>query len=281
MDYTNICQGWIYCVTNKINGKRYVGQTIDYSTRKDRHLKYHTDEHSVLHKAIEKYGSENFEMVPIVEFTAINEAVRRKILDFLEVFYIKKYQTLTTQHGYNLTAGGGGMSGFHHSEKARKKMSESQKLSSICREKWAQNRFDARRPVLLYDLKGRFYREYKSITDALKALGKSVSPIRGSVFKALKDQSKSSYGFLWMYKSTNMFPIFIDPWIDPKWKSVYYYSKDGDLINQYSCAAEAAEKAGVKLRTVKSSLERPVTKKRRRVSNYWSYMPPEVQAVVC
>lgn len=274
MDYTNVCQGWIYCITNKINGKRYIGQTVDYNTRRDRHLKYHTDEQSVLHRAIAKYGPDSFEMHPVITFTAINEGVRRKVLDFLEVLYIKKYQTLVSQHGYNLTIGGGGMSGFKHSEEARKKMSESQKTSIKCIEHFNKARHDARREVLLYNLNGQFYKEYRSITDALISLGKCTAPIRESVFKALKDQTKSSYGYLWKYKDTSMFPLFIEPYIDTRLKPVYYYSKEGLLIEQYSCATEAAEKLGLKLRTVKASLERPTTKKRRRVSNYWSYNPP-------
>ena len=274
MDYTNVCKGWIYCITNITNGKRYVGQTVDYNTRKDRHLKYHNDEKSVLHKAIAKYGSEKFEMVPIIEFTAINEEVRRKVLDFLEVLYIKKYQTLTSQYGYNLTAGGGGMSGFHPSEEARKKMSESQKQSNICIENWKRNQYDARRAILLYNLNGIFYREYTSITSFLKEIGKRTNPIHEHVFKALNNPTHSAYGYLWRYKENNNFPIFIDPWVDPQWKQVYYYTKDNHLIAKYSCAREAAEKCGVKLRTVKSSLERPQTK-RRRISNYWSFTPPK------
>lgn len=274
MNKLKLYQGWIYCITNKINGKRYIGQTIDFNTRRKRHLKYTSDENSILHSAIRKYGPSNFDIKIIVTFKAISEGVRRKLLDFLEMLYIRKYQTLTTQNGYNITAGGGGMSGFHPSERSKKKMSESQKSSIVCVSNWKTNQYDARRPVLLYDLKGKFYKEYDSITDALNSLGKSVKPIRESVFKALKDQTKSSYGYLWKYKDSDNYPELINSWSDPQWKTVYYYSKEGKLLDVYNCAREAAEELGVKLRTVKSSLERPSTKRRKRVSNYWSYTPP-------
>lgn len=274
MDYTEVCQGWIYCITNKINGRKYIGQTIDYETRVKKHFRYTNNEKSVLHNAIIKYGVENFSIDIIVSFTAINNEVRRKLLDYLEMFYIKKYNTLCTQNGYNVTIGGGGMQGFHPSEESRNKMSESQKNSQLCRENFKKNRKDPSRSILLYTLKGDFYREYSSITNFLKEIGKRTEPIHEHVFKAINNPTKSAYGYLWRYKESNNFPLFVDPWIDPQWKTVYYYTKEGELISKYNCAKDAAEALGVKLRTVKSSLERPQTKKRKRVSNYWSYTPP-------
>lgn len=274
MDYSKTYQGWIYCITNKINGKKYIGQTIDFDTRKKRHLKYTNDENSVLHNAIRKYKPSNFDIEVIVSFRAISEEVRRKLLDFLEIFYIKKYQTLTIQNGYNQTVGGGGMSGFHHSERAKKKMSESQKQSEVCVENWKKNQYDARRAILLYDLDGKFVNEYNSISDALIPLGKRVKPIPECVFKALKNKNKQAYGFLWVYKETDIFPSSISPYVDTRLKPVYYYNRDGQFIAKYKSARDASEKLGIKMRTIKSSLERVTTKKRRRVSNYWSYIPP-------
>lgn len=47
----------IYKITNKINGKIYVGKTCDYNNRMYLHNKYPV---SVISKAIQKYGKENF-----------------------------------------------------------------------------------------------------------------------------------------------------------------------------------------------------------------------------
>ena len=86
MDYSQVCQGWIYTITNKVNGKMYVGKTNNFKRRQYKH--FHQEECPILKRAFTKYGLENFEMVPIVTFTAINHEVLDKVLDFLECLYI-------------------------------------------------------------------------------------------------------------------------------------------------------------------------------------------------
>ena len=62
-------KGTIYCITNKINGKRYVGQTIrDLGIRFNEHC-FDDRSNSKIHQAIKKYGWQNFscEIVEQVE----------------------------------------------------------------------------------------------------------------------------------------------------------------------------------------------------------------------
>ena len=47
----------IYVITCLTNGKSYVGESLDIKTRMDRHSR---GRKQVLHKAIQKYGIENF-----------------------------------------------------------------------------------------------------------------------------------------------------------------------------------------------------------------------------
>lgn len=90
----------IYKAVNRINGKMYVGQTkhtLDY--RKYQHLEYARqggDTHFC--QAIRKYGEDNF------EFEVICTANDKATLNELEIYYIKKYDTI--KHGYNMIAGG-------------------------------------------------------------------------------------------------------------------------------------------------------------------------------
>ena len=49
----------IYKVTNKINGKVYIGQSVDIGRRWRQHMTAEDDIY--FHKAIQKYGVENFE----------------------------------------------------------------------------------------------------------------------------------------------------------------------------------------------------------------------------
>lgn len=89
--------GYIYLITNKINGVKYVGQTSrDIEIR---FLEHCTEKrgHSKLHNAIQKYGWQNFEVTQLEE-CPINQ------LDEREKYWIKYYDTFN--NGYNLTLGG-------------------------------------------------------------------------------------------------------------------------------------------------------------------------------
>ena len=59
---------YIYMYTNKINGKRYIGQAKDFNNRHRRHINSSHDSNrkrdynTPFHRAIRKYGIENFEI---------------------------------------------------------------------------------------------------------------------------------------------------------------------------------------------------------------------------
>jgi group I intron endonuclease len=115
--------GKIYLIRNLINGKCYVGQTIGSIENRFNEHKFASKNNSkcALHRAIRKYGEENF---------TINEVVNCEVLllNDLEKHYIKFYGTFApTGHGYNLTKGGDGNFGWIPSEETRAKMSASQK----------------------------------------------------------------------------------------------------------------------------------------------------------
>ena len=93
----------IYIATNKINGKSYIGQTINsLKQRKKRHLWDASNKRTIIyfHKALRKYGFNNFNWKIICKCNDI------KSLNKLEAYYIKLYNTF--KNGYNLTIGGTG-----------------------------------------------------------------------------------------------------------------------------------------------------------------------------
>lgn len=111
--------GYIYCITNKINGKQYIGQTKhDDNTRLKEHFQIaeHTKRNLHLYNAIRKYGKDNFEI------TILKNNLLEDELDKWEIYYIGKYNTF--ENGYNNTLGGGGIRGYHHSEETKQKISE-------------------------------------------------------------------------------------------------------------------------------------------------------------
>ena len=58
----------IYCYTNKVNGKKYVGQAVDFERRHKQHINQAYNENQKydynvpFHRAIRRHGIENFEI---------------------------------------------------------------------------------------------------------------------------------------------------------------------------------------------------------------------------
>lgn len=93
--------GIIYKITNKINGKFYIGLT---TTSLEERWKCHinsvwkVDRH--LYFAMRKYGVENFSIEQIDSADDFEELGR------LERYYIKKFNSTNQDIGYNITSGG-------------------------------------------------------------------------------------------------------------------------------------------------------------------------------
>lgn len=95
--------GYIYQIENLINGKSYIGQTVDFNRRKRSHLNKlksgtHCNPH--LQAAYDKYGEQEFHW-RVWQFNNITE----EELNQKEIEFIKKYDAI--ENGYNIAEGGG------------------------------------------------------------------------------------------------------------------------------------------------------------------------------
>lgn len=89
----------IYVITNTVNNKRYVGQTIQsIEERFASHKRRGYHRCPKLHNALNKYGRENFRV------SHVSDAYTQKEADVLEVHFIAKFDTIN--NGYNLATGG-------------------------------------------------------------------------------------------------------------------------------------------------------------------------------
>jgi len=111
----------IYCIQNNINKKMYIGKSENIHRRlleHFRHLNRGTSGSTYLQHAWNKYGQENFDVYLI-------EVCGQEIIEEMERYYIKKYNTNNDSFGYNLTDGGDGISGYRWSDEARERRSAS------------------------------------------------------------------------------------------------------------------------------------------------------------
>ena len=100
----------IYCIENLINGKKYIGQSIDIEKRKRIHIsqlrgEYHPNKY--LQNSWNKYGEENFKFWIIYE-----SSDNMEILQLMELYFIEYYNSFVEDNlGYNMTKGGDGTLG--------------------------------------------------------------------------------------------------------------------------------------------------------------------------
>ena len=226
-------KGIIYCYTNLINDKKYIGQTYSEKTRKSAFncKKTYTTSRksggklSHFDAALKKYGKENFSYTIIQEIDCptLEELVTQ--LDNLEKYYIKYFDTFN--NGYNSTTGG--RDGLL-SEETKKKIGESllgRPMLDITREKFtfkghhwpeedkkrlsdlAKNRFQDKTNHPMY---GKHHSEESKRKNSLSRKGKLMG----------KDNKQS--------------------------KAVNQYTLQHEYINTFNCIADALRFLGKDIR---------------------------------
>lgn len=125
MERKKVCG--IYKITNKVNGKIYIGQSIDIYRRWVQEKEGLCNSH--LLNAFKKYGTDNF-IFEILEECCIEE------LDEKEIYYISFYNSANPSKGYNKTFGG--QENHFLSDETKRKISVKHKgkhLSEIAKKK--------------------------------------------------------------------------------------------------------------------------------------------------
>lgn len=114
----------VYCHTNKIDGKRYIGitsQKPEYRWKNGNGYRNNI----YFYRAIQKYGWHNF--LHEILYTDLSKADA----EALEIRIIKEYKTTDNQYGYNIENGGNGTEKF--TDEVRVKISQAL-IGHVCSE---------------------------------------------------------------------------------------------------------------------------------------------------
>lgn len=292
MKYT----GYIYIIENIINNLKYVGKTDNLRRRWNEHIRLNHSSCTALVRAMKKYGVTNFKMYPIFTIKATTIDNFNCMLNTLESFYIKKYNTY--KHGYNCTTGGEGSFGHIVSEETKLKMSKKQKGRKLSEEhrkkcslgmkgkhhtketcekirqallnrdkeiihrislKLKGRKLDKQsiinstlkrfKPVLQYDLNGNFIKEYKGIKNII-----GISDI--SIINCCKGHTKTANGYIWKYKTSNNYPIKINPIKEchSRNRKIAQYDINNNLIKIYTSKSEILSTLKIKKSALKMCL---------------------------
>ena len=175
----------IYIITNIVNGKSYIGSSLDYKQRLRQHkYRLRKNNHYNLHlqSSFNKYGEENFTF-SLLELT--DKLIER------ETFYIYNKNTLNKHIGYNKASIIENTSGYKMSDISRERMSKAKKgtkmhintklaLIKANKERTYNNKHlftkkvieksskSRMKPILEYDINGNFIKEWESATTAAK-----------------------------------------------------------------------------------------------------------------
>lgn len=162
--------GIIYCYKNKVNGKCYIGQTVDPKKRSECHRRaYNTGVISAFHRAINKYGFDNF------EYSILHENKTRKELDILEKTEIENHKSIVP-FGYNLRSGGN--ASCQHSETIKK-------ITASNKDNWSNPKFVSEKME---------YYQSKEYSDLLKSkISEKDISIRKSWVEKAQETRKRNY----------------------------------------------------------------------------------------
>lgn len=188
------------------SGKVYIGQTMNEAHRKSQHKSEARNPKKYFHKAIAKYGFDNFKYDVIFRTASKNDNKLKYLLNVMETYFIKKYDSNNPDKGYNLTEGGEGI--FNPSDEVRSKMgwckgvnrtdAEKAKISSTLKAKYQSGEISVhnKRGINVYQ-NGILVGEYDSVEAARLALNIAYT----SITNILKGRAKKTrQGYTFTYK---------------------------------------------------------------------------------
>lgn len=182
----------IYKVTNKINGKVYIGQTTKTLQRRwTKHCIAAKTDNIPFHRALMKYGFENF-TVEQVDIASSIEELNKK-----EIYWIRYYNSLIP-NGYNVCEGGNGVVGFKASEETKAKLRSSH-IGKVFSEETKRKMSEAAKGLNHWGTKKVLCVETGDVFDYISLASEKYGISKSNIVQVCKGKRQKAGGFHWKY----------------------------------------------------------------------------------
>lgn len=276
---------YIYKVTNKLNGKIYIGKTNNIGQRIRQHLTTFKNRDSEFHKAIDDDGFQNF-IWEFIEFTNSAEMAAD-----LEKKYIIEFNSLIP-NGYNVSVGSGGVPGWEpivclekngtfvkRYNYIREVVADGIQVSSVLRcidcdyktakgylfmrekdyikhgaKKYREKENSQKKPIVQCDLDGNKIAEFESVSSAADETGFG----RTNISSNLIGSSKTCHGCIFVYKEN--FPIknlSEHKHIGKGIRVAQIDKNTGEVLNTFDSIKEAGNSLGVSYKNIQKVMRMP------------------------
>lgn len=179
----------VYCIQNNLNGKIYIGSTVNLYARLHGHrneLKYNKHQNSYLQNSVNKNGLNNFSCFPI-EFIKDTENI-----NYREQYWIDKLDP-----SFNLTK-----------EVIRNTLSKESrdKVSKTLKRRYKAGEISKTRttPIDVYNYKGKFVKSFDTIKEASKKFGIHES----SIIRVIEGKFKQCKGYVFRRRGDEFGALF-------------------------------------------------------------------------
>lgn len=230
----------IYSVTNKINGKIYIGQSIDIERRWQQH-KY-SNGNIILRNAIKKYGIDNFEFKILEKITPNNKSKIEitEELTKLEQKWFDIEEPFLKENGYNI----------QKTSKPNLTPNRDKHFGSKISKIKIDNNHTGKN-IIQYDLNGLKIKEWRSAADVERKLGYNAENISASCLR----KTKTSNNFIWRFKNDILSEndlSSIKSRVKPITRKIKQISLEGKIIKIWKSLKQLVNESDFDNRGVKS-----------------------------
>lgn len=251
----------IYKIENQINGKVYIGQSVNITKRWQEHRSraFNSSDRCYnlyLYKAIRKYGLNNF------SFEILEECPESE-LNSREIFYISLFNSSNKDNGYNLTKGGASILKYNYEEIYQswnkgltcKELQEkfqcsSGVISNALRshnvsifEVKSRSNYNQKKPIVALSVNNLPLKIFDSKKDAIIFFTKDAS-CSDNLAEAIKKHYRA-FGYYWEYLNGNNIPdkeLTDEEFLSYQQISAYFHATTQDTKEKLSFQQRTVER---------------------------------------